>query len=181
MTPFFVVYLVVQKIRFLARMIMQHFGVISAMSRKELEVVFNTYDTNGTGAVPVSALKNVLRCLGFEPRRCEVVDLEAKVLARRKKLGLSQGIFNVDDLVDVLGSRLNEENRMAEMRAAFELFDSDSKGYITVEDLRKVTQELGENLDEDQLKEMICEADSSGEGRVTEEEFYKIMKKTHLY
>lgn len=64
---------------------------------------------------------------------------------------------------------------------AFSLFDTDGTGRITFENLKQVTQELGESIDDDELREMIAEADRDGDGGVDPEEFLKIMKKTCLY
>lgn len=52
----------------------------------------------------------------------------------------------------MLSEKLDERNGVKEMHAAFELFDSDCKGYITVDDLRRVAKELGETIAEEQLK-----------------------------
>lgn len=57
-----------------------------------------------------------------------------------------------EELSDLLSEKLDKRNGIKEMHAAFELFDSDSKGYITVDDLRKVAKELGETIAEDQLE-----------------------------
>lgn len=56
------------------------------------------------------------------------------------------------ELSDLLSEKLDERNGIKEMHAAFELFDSDFKGYITIDDLRRVAEELGETIAEDQLK-----------------------------
>ena len=64
---------------------------------------------------------------------------------------------------------------------AFSLFDADNTGRITFENLKQVAIELGENLEDDELREMIAEADRDGDGGVDREEFYRIMKKTCLY
>ena len=43
------------------------------------------------------------------------------------------------------------------------------------------TKELGENMTDEELQEMIDEADRDGDGEVNEEEFFRIMKKTSLF
>jgi Ca2+-binding EF-hand superfamily protein len=40
-----------------------------------------------------------------------------------------------------------------------------------------VSQELGENLTDDELREMIDEADRNGDEKIDAEEFYRVMKK----
>ncbi len=44
-----------------------------------------------------------------------------------------------------------------------------------------MAKELGENLTDEEIQEMIDEADRNGDGEVDEEEFYRIMKKTSLF
>ena len=43
--------------------------------------------------------------------------------------------------------------------------------------LKRVAQELGENMTDEELQEMIDEADRDGDGEVNEEEFFRIMKR----
>ena len=43
-----------------------------------------------------------------------------------------------------------------------------------------MTKELGENLTDEELQEMIDEADRDGDGEVNEAEFIQIMKKTEI-
>lgn len=44
-----------------------------------------------------------------------------------------------------------------------------------------MAKELGENLSDEELQEMIDEADRDGDGEISQEEFLRIMKKTSLY
>jgi centrin-1 len=46
---------------------------------------------------------------------------------------------------------------------------------------QRVAEELGENLTDEELQEMIDEADRDGDGEVNEDDFLRIMKKTGLY
>lgn len=59
----------------------------------------------------------------------------------------------------------------------FKLFS----GKISFKNLKRVARELGENLTDEELHEMIDEADRDGDGEINQEEFLRIMKKTSLY
>lgn len=56
---------------------------------------------------------------------------------------------------------------------AFKLFDDDNTGFITLKNLKRVAKELGENLTDEELQEMIDEADRDGDGQINEDEFYR--------
>jgi Ca2+-binding EF-hand superfamily protein len=61
------------------------------------------------------------------------------------------------------------------------LFDDDETGKISLKNLRRVAKELGETMTDEELQEMIDEADRDGDGEISEEEFIRIMKKTNLF
>jgi calmodulin len=53
-----------------------------------------------------------------------------------------------------------------EMRMAFEVFDRDGSGTISSEELRLVMKQLGENLTDREIQEMVEEADKDGDGTI---------------
>ena len=74
-----------------------------------------------------------------------------------------------------------EKDSKEEILKAFRLFDDDETGKISFKNLKRVAKELGENMTDEELQEMIDEADRDGDGEINEEEFMRIMKKTSLY
>mmetsp|Transcript_60194 Transcript_60194/g.130730 ORF Transcript_60194/g.130730 Transcript_60194/m.130730 type:complete len:82 (+) Transcript_60194:322-567(+) len=81
----------------------------------------------------------------------------------------------------MMTSKMSERDPMEEIIKAFRLFDDDETGKISFRNLKRVAKELGENMTDEELQEMIDEADRDGDGEVSEEEFIRIMKKTSLY
>lgn len=53
-----------------------------------------------------------------------------------------------------------------ELRQAFSVFDKDSNGYITRDELKHVMTNLGEKLTDAEVAEMIREADVDGDGQI---------------
>ena len=56
------------------------------------------------------------------------------------------------------------------------MFDKDGNGKISKEELKLVMKNLGENLTDAEISEMILEADDNGDGAVDYEEFVKMMQ-----
>ena len=57
----------------------------------------------------------------------------------------------------------------------FRVFDKDGNGYISAAELRHVMTNLGEKLTDEEVDEMIREADIDGDGQVNYEEFVTMM------
>lgn len=75
----------------------------------------------------------------------------------------------------IAAQKIAERDPREEVERAFYLFDVERKEYISLEDLRRVTRELGENsLDEQELQAMIEEFDYEGIGGVSKESFFGI-------
>lgn len=60
--------------------------------------------------------------------------------------------------------RILERNPKEEILKAFKLFDDDESGRISLRNLRRVARELGENISDEELRSMIDEFDTDGDG-----------------
>ena len=116
-----------------------------------------------------------MRALGFEPRREEIKSIIGTVVRDDSET------ITGEQFIDIMSEKIAEKDTREEILKAFRLFDNDQTGKISFKNLRRVAEELGENLTDEELREMIQEADKDNDGEVNQEEFLRIMKKTCLY
>ncbi|ROL41094.1 Centrin-1 [Anabarilius grahami] len=143
--------------------------------KQEIKEAFDLFDTDGSGTIDVKELKVAMRALGFEPKKEEI----KKMIADIDKEG--SGVINFNDFLSMMTQKMSEKDSKEEILKAFRLFDDDCTGKISFKNLKRVAKELGENLTDEELQEMIDEADRDGDGEINEQEFLRIMKKTSLY
>ena len=72
-------------------------------------------------------------------------------------------------------ARISNKDSRDDLKKVFMLFDEEKSGFISLTSLKKVVKELGENIDEAELQEMIQKADNDRDGLINEEEFYNVM------
>lgn len=116
-----------------------------------------------------------MRALGFEPTKEEL----KKLIMEVDPEGL--GKVSYEDFLDVMTVKMSEKDSKDEILQAFRLFDDDDTGKISFKNLKRVAHELGETLTDEEIQEMIDEADKDGDGEISQEEFLRIMKKAYLY
>ena len=74
-------------------------------------------------------------------------------------------------------TKISEKDGVAELKKAFVLF-SQNKDHITIEDLADIAQQLDEVMTEEELREMMYEANrKSRDGVVDLEQFLAILEK----
>ncbi|XP_077983614.1 uncharacterized protein LOC144438459 [Glandiceps talaboti] len=143
--------------------------------KQEIREAFDLFDAEGAGTIDVKELKVAMRALGFEPKKEEIKHMIQNI----DKEG--SGTIDFNDFVTLMTAKMSEKDSKEEILKAFRLFDDDETGKISFKNLKRVAKELGENLTDEELQEMIDEADRDGDGEINEAEFLRIMKKTSLY
>ena len=64
-----------------------------------------------------------------------------------------------------------------EIRDAFRVFDRDGNGFISVIDLTDVLLKIGEKLSQEEVEELMSEADIDGDGNIYYDEFVAMIFK----
>ena len=77
-------------------------------------------------------------------------------------------------------TKMSEKDSQQELDKAFDLFDLNHDGAISFEELRQVAAELGEDMTDEELREMIAGANKGEKyGTVNRTGFYNILNKSN--
>ncbi|SPP79030.1 caltractin [Drosophila guanche] len=147
---------------------------LSLEQKNDIKKAFDLFDTNCTGFIEEKELRVAIRALGFEPKKEEIKSMMDEI--DKDKTG--RIAFN--DFLYLMRLKMSEKDSMQDMLKAFAFFDDDRTGRCSFANLKRVAKELGEKLTDEELQEMIDEANASGDGEVTREEFLDFTKKTFL-
>merc|ERR1711966_502995 len=147
---------------------------LSDEQKQELREAFDLFDTDGSGAVDSSELHTAMKALGFEPKKEEI----AKMVREMDKDG--DATVDFEEFCIMLAEKMNQKDGKEELLKGFKLFDDDNTGRISMKNFKRVAKELGENLSDKELEEILGEADTDGDGEINEAEFLIVMVKTGL-
>lgn len=68
--------------------------------------------------------------------------------------------------IGLMARKLRDVDCEEEIREAFKVFDKNNDGFISAAELRHVMTNLGEKLSDQEVEEMIREADVDGDGEI---------------
>ena len=82
---------------------------------------------------------------------------------------LGNGTIDFPEFLTMMARKMKDTDSEEEIREAFRVFDKDGNGFISAAELRHVMTNLGEKLTDEEVDEMIREADIDGDGQINYE------------
>lgn len=161
----------------------------------EFKEAFSLFDKDGDGTITTKELGTVMRSLGQNPTEAELQDMINEVDADGNDgifilvvllgtqvvqpmsgltylfyfLFVGNGTIDFPEFLTMMARKMKDTDSEEEIREAFRVFDKDGNGFISAAELRHVMTNLGEKLTDEEVDEMIREADIDGDGQVNYE------------
>merc|ERR1711887_96452 len=142
-------------------------GALSEEQLEEIREAFSLFDNDASGAIDVRELKAAMRALGFEVKNEELKKMVSDVD------GDGNGTIEFGEFLQMMTGKMGEKDSREDIEKVFKLFDDDSTNKISFRNLARVAEELGENIDDEELQDMINQADRDGDGEINIDEFYR--------
>ena len=141
---------------------------------EEIRQAFDLFDTNGTGKIDPKELKAAMQSLGFDSKNPTIFQLIADLDTPE---AAKKGGIDFESFVNAINDKLGDKETREGIRRIFDLFiDDPSSDTITISSLRRIAKELGEQMTNEELKDMLERASQNG-NELTFDEFYNIMTK----
>ena len=135
----------------------------------EFKEAFQIFDKDGDGSITTKELGTVMRSLGQNPSDEEVRQMIEEVDEDKSET------IDFKEFLGLMARKMKETDAEDELLEAFKVFDRDGNGKISAHELRYVMLSSGEDLTEQDIQEMVMEADIDGDGFIDYQEFVKIM------
>ncbi|UJR23610.1 hypothetical protein I4U23_026597 [Adineta vaga] len=147
---------------------------VSIEQDNQLKEAFALFDRVGGGVIRTKDLEHVMKSIGYQTTPNELkqmiqeVDIDGDGLINFNEFKLMMN-HEGENRLEIFNDELVNE--------AFRIFDKEGNGFITEKGLRAVMNNLGEQLTDDELHDMIREADLDGNHRVDYAEFSALVRR----
>ena len=119
------------------------------------------FDKNGDNKISDSELEQVMSYLGLNPSSDEVKKM-IRVVDKN-----CNGYVDYDEFISMMTqTKLKPRNEDDELREIFKVFDIDGNGFISHDEIKTKMAQLGDDLTDEEVKEMIKSADTNDDGLI---------------
>jgi len=130
---------------------------------------FNLFDKDGDGVITAIELGTVLSSLGQDLSE----DALDKIIQEYDCD--EDGCLSFIEFIKFMEKRQQVQNDEDELLQAFQVFDLNKDGVITVDELKEVLGKVGEIMTTEEIEDMVKMADKDGDGVINYEEFVKML------
>ena len=138
----------------------------------DLKDAFELFDAND-GKIDAREIKEGMQNIGFDDHNPTVYQVIHELDNPRNK---NSGGASFSDFAQSVNYRVPEKESIEDLRKVFNLFlDNPNSNTTTLESIKRVADEVGENIEELELNAMLNKASKAG-ARLTFDDFVAIMK-----
>mmetsp|Transcript_22551 Transcript_22551/g.57690 ORF Transcript_22551/g.57690 Transcript_22551/m.57690 type:complete len:162 (-) Transcript_22551:112-597(-) len=140
---------------------------------EEVKNVFQLFDMDGSGYIDRRELMDAMQALGLQPTKQEA----NRIIGVGDKSG--EGFMDYPEFLAMMEKKMLSHDPRDDMISCFETLDSDGAGFMTIDGLKKVAADICDPADAEQLEELLNTL-TGGTGKMSEEDFLRIMKRCNL-
>ena len=138
----------------------------------EIKDAFELFDANGDGRINAREIRSAMQSIGYDEKNPTVYEVMTELDNPRNK---NSGGATFNDFCQTVNYRVPEKETTEDLRKVFNLFlDDPNSNTTSLESIKRVADELGENIEEIELNAMLNKASKSG-ARLTFDDFVAIM------
>ena len=146
--------------------------VVSSSDGDEIKEAFELFDANGDGRINAREIRSAMQSIGYDEKNPTVYEVITELDNPRSK---NSGGATFNDFCQTVNYRVPEKETTEDLRKVFNLFlDDPNSSTTSLESIKRVADELGENIEEIELNAMLNKASKSG-ARLTFDDFVAIM------
>ncbi|CAN0920439.1 Calmodulin-like protein 11 [Linum grandiflorum] len=136
----------------------------------EFHEAFCLLDKDGDGRITMEELRRAMKSLGLRPSEGELQEMIKEVDWD------GNGSIEFEEFLSLMASNLEQkQSDHLELREAFRVFDKDQDGFISPSELRHGMMNVGERITDEEVEQMVKEADLDGDGLISYQEFLQMM------
>ncbi|KAI5651378.1 EF-hand domain pair domain-containing protein [Phthorimaea operculella] len=144
--------------------------MLTKEQRADMLEAFNLLDHTGEGKIKNDDFRVAIKALGYTPNK---EDLQLMVNAVDKG---KTGKMSFENFQTAIMRKVMSKDSDMDVQKSFRMFDDDDAGLISFENLKRVTEILETYLTDEEIEEMLDDADKDQDGFVNLEEFMRMMR-----
>lgn len=136
----------------------------------EYKAAFDIIDKDGDGLIDSTELDELFKRLDQKYNQIEIEEMINEIDMDSDKA------IDFKEFLALMTKKIKDYEIEDELLETFKVFDKDGNGYISLDELRDIINKLDQNISDIEINEMLKEADDDNDGKLSFEEFVKIMK-----
>lgn len=150
--------------------------LFTASQMMDLKAAFHMFDKNGDQKISEKELYEVMKYLGVSATEKDVKAMIQVVDINKN------GCVDYDEFIQMMTkTQLKPLSQEEELRKTFNIFDIDGNGFISHDEIKKTMTHLGENISDEEVRDMIKAADKNGDGKIDINEFSGLLNGTNVF
>ena len=146
--------------------------VVKSDGGDEIKETFEFFDANGDGRINAREIRGAMQSIGYDEKNPVVYEVITELDNPRNK---NSGGATFSDFCQTVNYRVPDRETTEDLRKVFNLFlDDPNSDTTSLESIKRVADELGENIEEIELNAMLNKASKAG-ARLTFDDFVAIM------
>jgi len=130
---------------------------------------FKAFDKKNEDKIKVGDIEPAMKKLGHTIKPDWLEKIEHMIDAE------GTGYIQLEEFCNIIRKKFKDDEDERELKEMFRILDKEKRGEVNTNELRWILKQLGDDLTEADIDDMIADVDTDGSGWVDYNEFHKLM------